>query len=154
MITPGVQATPGPGFVASVRLATGIHRTESYSVAQLLAYHVPPRLAHENVGRIKDNMRALADSLRLGHAEQRPPLIGRRIQLRGNLPWLDYGDEKWRLCIPAAPSWVELVTWGAPVRICVLLEPLAAGSGQAETDAHVRHCFTKRSLRWGTTYLA
>lgn len=152
MTVPSIAAPPGPGFVAGVRLATGIHQSETFAVAQLLAYHAPPRLAHETVKRIGEGMRAFADALRLGSAEHLPPMIGHRIRIRRGWPWLDYGDDTYRLCVPAAPSWVRLVAAGGPVRVCVLFDPLAAGAGQAEIDAHVRACFARRAMRWGTTY--
>ncbi|ADI05561.1 hypothetical protein SBI_02440 [Streptomyces bingchenggensis BCW-1] len=151
MTVPEVKA-PGPGFTAGIRLATGIHRTEAFTVAQLLAYNVPPRLAHESVERIGEGMRAFADALHLGPHDGPPPYISHRIRIRHGLPWLDYGDAPYRLCVPAAPSWVRLVAAGGPVRICVLFDPLAADAGQAETDTHVRACFTRGSMRWGTTY--
>jgi hypothetical protein len=152
MTVPEVNAPPGPGFVAGIRFATGMHRTYAFPVAQLLAYHVPPRLAHESAERIVEGMRAFADALRLGSHDGPPSNIGRRIRVRQGMPWLDYGDDEYRVCVPAARPWVHAVEAGGPVRILVLLEPLAAGAGQAETDAHVRACFERGAMRWGTTY--
>lgn len=152
MTMPNIKAPPGPGFVAGVRLATGMDHTPTYSVAQLLAYHVPPRLAHESVERIGEGMREFAASLHLGPHDAPPPYIGHRIRIRHGRPWLDYGDDEYRLCVPAAPSWVQLVAAGGPLRICVLFAPLAAGAGQEETAAHVRACFARGAMRWGTTY--
>lgn len=97
-------------------------------------------------------MRTLAESLALGPADQPPPMIGRRIKVRRGVAWLDYGDDRYVLALPSAPSWARLVVNGAPVRICVLFEPLAAGAGQAETDDHVRRCFERGSMRWGRAY--
>lgn len=155
MVTPPGSTTgtvPGPGFVAGIRLATGLHLADSFSVAQLLMYHVPPRLAHESVESIGTGMRAFADALYLGPHDEPAPYIGHRIRIRRGAPWLAYGDDTYRLCVPAAPSWVHLVAAGGPVRICVLFDPLAAEAGQEETDAHVRACFARGSMRWGTTY--
>ncbi|AGP56806.1 hypothetical protein [Streptomyces rapamycinicus] len=149
---PTSGTVPGPGFVAGIRLATALHLTEAFSIAQLLAYHVPPRLAHESVESIGAGMRAFADALYLGPHDATPPYIGHRIRIRRGAPWLAYGDDTCRLCVPAAPSWVRLVAAGGPIRICVLFDPLAAGAGQEETDAHVRASFARGSMRWGTTY--
>lgn len=146
------DAPPGPGFVAGIRLATGVHQTEAFNIAQLLAYHVAPRLAHENVKRIADGMRSFAAVLGLGPADVPPPMIGRRVRIRRGKPWLDYGDDTYQLYLPAAPSWVHLVAAGGPVRICVLFEPLTGGAGQTQTDAHIRRCFARGAMRWGTTY--
>ncbi|MFD5873698.1 hypothetical protein [Streptomyces sp. NPDC060322] len=152
MTTPDIMAPPGPGFVCGIHLATGIHTTEAYTLAQLLAYHVPPRLAHESAERIGEGMRSFADALRLGPSDEHPPHIGHRIRIRRGKPFLDYGDDTYRLCVPAASSWAHLVAAGKPVRILVLLDPLDAGATQAEIDAHVRGCFERGAMRWGTTY--
>ncbi|MFF1686095.1 hypothetical protein [Streptomyces sp. NPDC058254] len=152
MTAPTPTAPPGPGFVTGIRLATGVLRRGPYNVAQLLAFHVPPRLAHETTDHIADGMRRFADALRLGPADQEPPMIGHRIRIRSGRPWLDYGDDEYRLCVSAAPSWVRLVADGAPVRVCVMFDPLDAGLGQDATDAHVRACFASGAMRWGTTY--
>ncbi|MDQ0949349.1 hypothetical protein QFZ24_003272 [Streptomyces phaeochromogenes] len=152
MTVSDMQAPPGPGFVVGIRLATGIHTTETFTVAQLLAYHVPPRLAHESAERIGEGMQSFAAALRLGPPDRHPPMIGRRIRIRRGMPWLDYGDDTYRLSIPAEPSWVHLVAAGGPVRILVVFAPVAAGTGQAEMDAHVRACFLSGAMQWGTTY--
>ncbi len=152
MTTPATVAPPGPGFVAGIRLATGVLKTETFNLAQLLAYPVPPRLAQESVERIGEGMREFAASLRLGPHDAPPPYIGHRIRIRHGQPWLDYGDDEYRLCVPAAQSWVRLVAAGGPLRLCVLFDPLTAGAGQEETAAHVHTCFARGAMRWGTTY--
>ncbi|MCY0959586.1 hypothetical protein [Streptomyces sp. H27-H5] len=152
MTTPETMAPPGPGFVSGIHLATGIHRTGAFTLAQLIAYHVPPRLAHESAERIAEGMRSFADALRLGPSDAHPPHIGHRIRIRRGKPWLDYGDDTYRLCVPAAPSWARLVATGKPLRICVLLDPLDAGASQEEIGAHARGSFERSTMRWGTTY--
>ncbi|WP_105973372.1 hypothetical protein [Streptomyces geranii] len=54
--------------------------------------------------------------------------------------------------LPAARSWLDVVEAGGPVRVLVLFEPLTAGTGKADIDAHVRACFEPGTMRWGTTY--
>lgn len=151
MTTP-MQAPPGIGFVAGIRLATGVHRTDAFAVAQLLAYHVPPRLAHESTERIVEGMTAFAGALRLGPPTAHPPYCGNRIRIRRGLPWLDYGDDEYRLCLPADQTWLQLVAAGGPVRICVLFEPHESGFGQTAMAEHVRGCFARGTMRWGTVY--
>lgn len=155
MTTP-TTAPPGPGFVTGIRLATGVHHTSADSVAQLLAYHLPPRHAHETTEHIRDGMREFADALRLGPGDEHPPFIGHRIRIRRGRPWLDYSDDAYHLSVAAAPSWVQLAAAGGPVRVCVLLEPLdpALGRDQAAVAAHMRHCLAHDAVRWGTTYNA
>ncbi|KEF04730.1 MULTISPECIES: hypothetical protein [Streptomyces] len=152
MIRPDTTTPPGPGFVAGVRLATGLHHAPTHSVAQLLVSHVPPRLTHESDEHIRSGMESLAVSLRLGPVTEHPPMIGHRVRVRRGLPWLDYGDDSYRLCVPAAPSWVRMVATGTPVRILVMFEPLSAGADQNDMDAHVRSGYLRGSMRWGSTY--
>ncbi|MFJ6074634.1 hypothetical protein ACIQFU_28040 [Streptomyces sp. NPDC093065] len=147
-----ITTPPGPGFVCGIHLATGIHATEAFTVAQLLAYHSPPRLAHESAERISENMRTFAEALRLGPSAEHPPHIGHRIRVRRGMPFLDYGDNTYRLRVPAATSWTRLVAAGRPVRILVLFDPLDGGASQGEIAEHVRACFGRGTMRWGTTY--
>ncbi|MEF3118742.1 hypothetical protein [Streptomyces chrestomyceticus] len=154
MTTPGVTAPPGPGFVAGLRLATGLHHTPTHSVAQLLVSHLPPRLPHESDEHIRTGMEALAASLHLGPVTEDPPMIVHRVRIWRGLPWLDYGDASYRLCLPATPSWARMVVTGTPVRVLALFDPLPAGADQLETDVHVRRGYLRRSMRWGTTYHA
>ncbi|WP_449352567.1 hypothetical protein [Streptomyces shaanxiensis] len=154
MTTPDPQTStiPGPGFVAGITLATGLHRGYVLPVANLLAYHAPPRLEHETAEDIREGMQAFADGLLLGPCDGPPVHIGHRIRIRQGRPWLDYGDGERRLCLPAARSWVDVVEAGGPIRILVLFEPLAAGTGQGEIAKHVTACFEQGAARWGTTY--
>ncbi|UIX33529.1 hypothetical protein [Streptomyces sp. GQFP] len=152
MTTDGIAAPPGPGFVAGICLGTGVHRGYLFPVAQLLAYHAPPHLDHESVDSIREGMQAFAEGLRLGPHDGPPPRIGHRIRIRQGSPWLDYGDGAHRLQLPAARSWLDVVEAGGPVRILVVFEPLADGAGKTEIDAHVRECFERGAMRWGTTY--
>ncbi|MEU1020271.1 hypothetical protein [Streptomyces sp. NPDC005898] len=152
MTTPETIAPPGPGFIAGVRFATGLQRTEAFTVAQLLAYHVPPRLPHESVERIGEGMRALAGAMHLGPHDAHAPYIGHRIRIRAGAPWLDYGDDEYRVRVVASYDWVRLVAAGTPVRVYVLFDPLDAGADQAATAAHATDCYNRGAMRWGTTY--
>ncbi|MEV0559469.1 hypothetical protein AB0I27_39235 [Streptomyces sp. NPDC050597] len=152
MTVPEAKAPPGPGFVAGICLATGVHRSYVFPVAQLLAYHAPPSLDHESVDSIREGMQAFAEALYLGPHDGPPPTIGHRIRIRRGIPWLDYGDGEHRLGLPVARSWVDVVEAGGPVRILVLFDPLAADSGQAAVAEHVRECHEQGAMRWGTTY--
>jgi hypothetical protein len=150
--THGSTAPPGPGFVAGINLATGVHRAYAFPVANLLAYPAPPRLPQETVEGIREEMQAFAEGLQLGPADGIPVHIGHRVRIRQGRPWLDYGDGERRLCLPAARSWLDVVEAGGPIRILVLFEPLAAGAGQAAISDHVNACFEQGAARWGTTY--
>ncbi|WP_406125021.1 hypothetical protein OHQ89_23925 [Streptomyces canus] len=152
MTVPETKTPPGPGFVAGICLGTGVYRGYVFPVAQLLAYHAPPHLDHESVDSIREGMQAFAEALHLGPHDGPPPPIGHRIRIRQGSPWLDYGDGAHRMQLPAARSWLDIVEAGGPVRVLVLFEPLAAGTRQAEIDAHVRACFERGAMRWGTTY--
>ncbi|MEV6074335.1 hypothetical protein AB0L80_04350 [Streptomyces sp. NPDC052069] len=152
MTTPETVAPPGPGFVAGVRFATGVRRIEAFTVAQLLAYHVPPRLPHESVERIGDGMQALAGAMNLGAHDAPAPYVGHRIRIRNGFPWLDYGDDTYKVRVTASAEWVRLVAAGTPVRVYVLFDPLAAGAGQEATAEHAADCFNRGAMRWGTAY--
>lgn len=152
MTVPEAKAPPSAGFVAGICLATGVHRSYMFPVAQLLAYHAPPRVDNESVDSIRECMQAFAEALYLGPHDGPPAHIGHRIRIRQGTPWLDYGDGEKRLALPAARSWVDIVEAGGPVRILVLFDPLAAGSGQAATAEHVRECHARGAMRWGTTH--
>ncbi|MFH9430223.1 hypothetical protein ACH4JZ_18270 [Streptomyces sp. NPDC017615] len=152
MTSPQTEAPPGPGFVSGIRLATGVHRNYAFPVAQLLAYHAPPRLAHETVERTRQGMAEFAAALRLGPPDGAPLSIGHRIRMRNGRPWLDYGDDDYRLAIPASRAWSQVVEAGGPVRVLVLFDPLTAGATQVEIGAHVQACYDRGAMRWGTTY--
>lgn len=152
MTVPEAKAPPGPGFVAGMRLATGVHQQFLFPVAQLLAYHAPPRLDNESVNNISEGMRAFAEALYLGPHDGHPPHIGHRIRIRRGTPWLDYGDGERRLALPATRSWVNVVEAGGPVRILVLFDPLVADADEAAVTEHVRECHARGAMRWGTTY--
>ncbi|MBK3576110.1 hypothetical protein JHN63_20265 [Streptomyces sp. MBT65] len=149
---PEAKAPPGPGFVAGIHLATGVHQDYLFPVAQLLAYHALPRLDNESADSIREGMQAFAEALHLGPYDGPPPPIGHRIRIRRGVPWLDYGDGERRLGLPAARSWLDVVEAGGPVRILVLFDPLAAGADQAAVTEHVRECHERGAMRWGTTY--
>ncbi|MFI1191526.1 hypothetical protein [Streptomyces californicus] len=152
MTTTQITAPPGPGFIAGVRFATGLRRTDAFTVAQLLAYHVPPRLPHESVERIGEGMRALAGAMNLGAHDAHAPYVGHRIRIRAGAPWLDYGDDTYRVRVVASAEWVRLVAAGTPVRLYVLFDPLASGASQEETAEHAADCFRRGAMRWGTAY--
>ncbi|WP_234043367.1 hypothetical protein [Streptomyces marianii] len=145
------DSPPGPGFVAGIRLATGIHQTDAFTVANLLAFHAPPRLAHETDESIREGMQAFAAAMDLGPHDEHPPYIGHRIRIRQGMPWLNYADE-YSLCVPAARSWLDVADNGGPIRVLVLFNPLAPGGDQQRTAEHVRDCYERGAMRWGTTY--
>jgi hypothetical protein len=140
------------GSVAGVRLATGIHQTDAFAVANLLVVHWPPRLAHETDESIREGMRSFAAAMHLGPHDNEPPYIGHRIRIRRGMPWLDYGDDEYRLRVPAAQSWVDVAAHGGPIRVLVLFDPLAPGANQHQTTEHLRDCSQRGAMRWGTTY--
>lgn len=152
MTVPDVESPPGAGFVAGIRLATGVHRAYAFPVAQLIATHAPPRLEHETVEGIRDGMQLFAAALDLGPHNGPPVPIGHRIRIRRGTAWLHYGADEWRLGVPAPRSWLDAVEAGAPVRVLVTFDPLAAGADQEEMAEHVRACYVRGALRWGTTY--
>lgn len=150
--TPEVNEAPGPQFISGVRFATGIRDMDGIQVAQLLMYHVPPRLAHESVERINAGMDRLAGAMNLGPHDARAPYIGHRIRMRAGLPWLDYGHDTYRVRLPASFDWIRLVRTGTPVRVYVLFDPLDTGADQAALGEHAADCFNRGAMRWGTTY--
>ncbi|MFJ8146993.1 hypothetical protein ACIQ6R_18225 [Streptomyces sp. NPDC096048] len=147
-----VQTVPGPTFAAGIQLATGVHRGDGFAVAQVLAYHVPPSLAGQTVGDISRGMEAIARAMHLGPCETHPPYIGHRIRMRSGTPFLDYGRDDYLLALPVGEEWRTLVEAGGPVRILVMLDPRPAGLRQPDLSEFVRDAFTRRAMRWGTTY--
>ncbi|WP_246203672.1 hypothetical protein [Streptomyces tailanensis] len=112
MTIPITKAPPSAGFVAGIRLATGVHQANASTVANLLAFHSPPRLVHETDESIREGMRSFAASMHLGPHDDEPPYIGHRIQIRRGMPWLDYGDDEYRLRVPAERSWLDVAANG------------------------------------------
>ncbi|MGW0820206.1 hypothetical protein [Streptomyces sp. NPDC002845] len=145
-------APPGVGFVAGIRLATGIHQTDAFTMANLLAFHSPPRLAHETDESIREGMRSFASAMRLGPHDNEPPYIGHRVRVQRGTPWLNYGDDEYRLRVPAARSWLDVAANGGPIRVLVLFEPLTPGANQHQTAEHLRNCYQHGAMRWGTTH--
>jgi hypothetical protein len=108
---------PGPGFIASVAAATGIHHTDEYDVAQLFITHPGPRRANETTESVKDGMRRLAAALHLGPGNQEPPVIGARLMVRRSLAALDYGHDQYVMTIPGpSQDWLALVGTGGERR--------------------------------------
>ncbi|MGW2130472.1 hypothetical protein [Streptomyces coelicoflavus] len=151
-MTEQTVTAPGPIFAAGIQLATGVHRTDDFAVAQVLAYHVPSTFVGQTDDHVRGGMRAMAASLGLGPCDTSPPYIGHRLRMRRGTPFLDYGRDDYLLALPAGEEWRTVVEWGGPVRILVLFEPLSAGASRDTYDAHVRWCFEHDAMRWGTTY--
>ncbi|MFF8095670.1 hypothetical protein [Streptomyces sp. NPDC016675] len=147
-----LKTVPGPTFAAGIQLATGVHRGDGFAVAQVLAYHVPPMYAAESHESVRDGMRAIAASLRLGPCETHPPYIGHRVRIRSGTPFLDYGRDDYLMALPVGEEWRKVVEAGGPVRILLMLDPRPAGLRQPELSEFVRDAFTRRAMRWGTTY--
>ncbi|MFF4523466.1 hypothetical protein [Streptomyces bluensis] len=153
MTTPRLSTLPGPTFRAGIQVATGVHRNDTYTVAQVLTYHVPPTPG-QSEREISDGMQAIAASLRLGAHDEAPPFIGHgRIQLAGITPHLNYGRDDSRIALPVGEDWRTVAQSGAAVRVIVLFDPLWPGGGQNALAAHVDACYDRGTLRWGTTFL-
>jgi hypothetical protein len=153
MTSPSLDSPPGPGFVATVAAATGIHRRGNLAVAQLLITHPGPRRTGETTETVEDGMRQLATALRLGPGDQDPPVIGAQLMISRGRVALDYGHDQYVMTIPQpSQDWLTLVTVGAACRICLVVAPLALAAGQAETDAHIRASLARGQLLWGTTF--
>ncbi|MFI2037623.1 hypothetical protein ACH470_23690 [Streptomyces bottropensis] len=153
MTPPRLDVPPGPGFVATVAAATGIHRRENLAVAQLLITHPGPRRHGETVETVEDGMRRLATALRLGPGDQSPPVIGAQLMTSRGFVALDYGHDEYVMTIPQpSQDWLALVAVGAACRICLVVAPLALAADQAETDAHIRASLARGQLMWGTTF--
>lgn len=153
MTSPSLDVPPGPGFVATVAAATGIHRTNAFKVAQLFITHPGPRRPNETTETVRDGMRRLATALRLGPGDQEPPVIGAQLVIRREVVALDYGHDQYMMTIPPpSEDWIALVGHGAPCRICLVIAPLALAAGKEESDAHVRASLARGELMWGTTF--
>ncbi|WP_405955776.1 hypothetical protein [Streptomyces phaeochromogenes] len=153
MTSPSLDRPPGPGFVATLAAATGIHRRENFAVTQLLITHPGPRRQGETTETVEGGMRQLATALRLGPGDQDPPVIGAQLMISQGRVALDYGHDEYVMTIPQpSQDWLALVTAGAACRICLVVAPLALAADQAETDAHIRASLTRGQLRWGTTF--
>ncbi|KUN96210.1 hypothetical protein [Streptomyces caeruleatus] len=152
MTTP-LDVPPGPGFVATVAAATGIHRTEAGDIAQLLITHPGPRRPNETPESVECGMRRLATALHLGPGDEQPPVIGAQIMIRRGFAALDYGHDQYVMTIPSpSQDWLALLDVGAVCRVCLVIAPLALAADQAETDAHIRESLARGLLMWGTTY--
>ncbi|WND36906.1 hypothetical protein RI578_22630 [Streptomyces sp. BB1-1-1] len=147
-----VGTLPGPTFAAGIQLATGVHRTDVFAVAQVLAFHVPPP-RQEQTPEIAAGMRAIAASLGLGAHDGTPPYIGRPITLRRGTPVLDYGHPDARLWLPVGDEWRKVAENGGPVRILILFDPLWPTNRQGALAEHVHACYDRGAMQWGTTYL-
>lgn len=144
---------PGPGFVASVAAATGIHHGEAGDLAQLLITHPGPRRTNETPETVEHGMRRLAAALRLGPGDKRPPVIGARIAIHRGRAALDYGHDQYVMTIPPpSRDWLVLLGAGAPCRVCPVVPPLPLGTDQAGTDAHLRESLAAGLVAWRTTY--
>ncbi|MFE0132814.1 hypothetical protein ACFWY6_14785 [Streptomyces sp. NPDC059037] len=153
MTMPGLDIPPGPGFVSSVAAATGIHHTPAYDIAQLLITHPGPRRTNETTETVEDGMRRLAISLHLGPGAQTPPVIGPRILMWREAIALDYGHDQYVMTIPSpSQEWVQVIGNGALCRVCLVLTPIAITADQEATDKHLRECFSRGAVLWGTTY--
>ncbi|MFE4333968.1 hypothetical protein ACFRQM_32500 [Streptomyces sp. NPDC056831] len=153
MTVPSLDVPPGPGFVATVAAATGIHRADGYDLAQLLITHPGPRRMNETTETVMDGMRRLATALHLGPGEQDPPVIGAQLMIRRGYAALDYGHDQYVMTIPTpSQDWLALVGHGALCRICLVIAPLALAPDQAETDAHLRASLARGEVMWGTTF--
>ncbi|OPF79955.1 hypothetical protein VT50_0214595 [Streptomyces antioxidans] len=150
---PHLDVPPGPGFVATVAAATGIHRADGFALAQLLITHPGPRRQNESAETVEDGMRRLATSLHLGPGDKEPPVIGARLTIRRGCAALDYGHDKYVMTIPPpSRDWLALVAHGALCRVCLVTAPLALAADQAETDAHVRASLAHGQVMWGSTF--
>jgi hypothetical protein len=148
-----LDVPPGPGFVASVAAATGIHQADGIDLAQLLVTHPGPRRVNETAETVEHGMRRLATALHLGPGDQPPPVIGPRLMIRRGFAALDYSHDEYVMTIPSpSQDWLQLVENGALCRICLVVAPLALSADQAETDAHLRDSFARGEVVWGTTY--
>ncbi|MEU8805072.1 hypothetical protein [Streptomyces anthocyanicus] len=150
--TQTAAAAPGPTFAAGIQLATGVYRGDGFAVAQVLAYHVTPHYIGETDGSVRIGMQAIATAMRLGPCDTSPPNLGRRVEMRSGTPFLDYGRDDYRLALPVGEEWRKLVEDGGPVRILLMFDPRPAGLQQPELGEFVRDAFTRRAMRWGTTY--
>jgi hypothetical protein len=145
-----LDVPPGPGFVATVAAATGIHRTPEGDLAQLLITHPGPRRPAETTETVEYGMRRLATALHLGPGHQEPPVIGPQIVIRMGRVALDYGHDQYVMTIPPpSQDWLALVAHGALVRVCLVTAPIALGADQAE---HLRASLATGQVLWGTTY--
>lgn len=142
---------PGASFASGIQIATGVHREPTFTVAQILAVHVPPRFQGETVESIRNGMRLMAESLGLGEPYKHAPRIAPCIDLRRTTPFLTYDGGA--LALPIGPEWKAVAERGAPIRILFLFEPLGAFGLKEAIDGHVRDCFASGAMRWGTTYL-
>jgi hypothetical protein len=150
---PSTDIPPGPGFVAGIAAATGIHQTPEYEIAQLLITHPGPRRANETTKNVEHGMRRLATALHLGPGAGSPPVIGPRIIMRRGVTALDYGHDQYVMTIPSpTQDWVALVGSGALCRVCLVFAPLSLTADQAEADAHIRDSLACGAVMWGTTY--
>ncbi|MGJ5898177.1 hypothetical protein DF268_12865 [Streptomyces sp. V2] len=148
-----LDVPPGPGFIASVAVASAIHHAEGYDVAQLLITHPGPRRPNETPETVEDGMRRLAESLHLGPGDQPPPFIGARITMRRRLVTLDYGHEQYVMTLPApSEDWLALVERGELCRVALVAAPLTLDADQAKHDAHVTESLARGLVMWGTTH--
>ncbi|MFC8199957.1 hypothetical protein ACFUTV_31875 [Streptomyces sp. NPDC057298] len=153
MTSPSLDIPPGPGFVATVTAATGIHRTDAYDVAQLFITHPGPRRPNETTKTVRDGMRRLATALHLAAGDQEPPVIGAQLMIRREFAALDYGHDQYVMTIPSpSQDWIALVGNGALCRICLVIAPLALTAGKEEIYAHLRASLARGELMWGTTF--
>ncbi|QNP69174.1 hypothetical protein IAG44_06765 [Streptomyces roseirectus] len=148
-----LDVPPGPGFIASVTVASAIHHAEGYDVAQLLITHPGPRRPNETLETVEDGMRRLAASLHLGPADQPPPTIGKRIMIRRMLVTLDYGHDRYVMTLPTpSRDWLTLVERGELCRVSLVIAPLELGVDQAQHNAHLAESLARGLAMWGTTH--
>ncbi|WP_079150451.1 hypothetical protein [Streptomyces hygroscopicus] len=153
MTSSSLDVPPGPGFVATVAAATGIHRRGDLAVAQLLITHPGPRRQGETAETVENGMRQLATALRLGPGHQDPPVIGAQLMTSRGHVALDYSHEQYVMTIPQpSQDWLALVAVGAACRVCLMISPLPLAADQAATDAHLRASLARGQLMWGTTF--
>ncbi|MFD5231035.1 hypothetical protein ACFWJ5_21345 [Streptomyces qaidamensis] len=154
MTLPSLDVPPGPGFVATVTAATGIHRDGAKATAQLLITHPGPRRQNETLETVTEGMQRLATALHLGPGDQSPPTIGRQLMLSRGRVALDYGHDQYVMTVPQpSQDWLALVSVGAGCRVYLTFGPLALGADKAETLRHIADSLEHGQLMWGTTFL-
>ncbi|MFK0108501.1 hypothetical protein [Streptomyces sp. NPDC091217] len=154
MTAPPLDIPPGPGFVATVTAATGIHHNGTKTTAQLLITHPGPRRQNETPETVMGGMQRLATALHLGPGDQPAPPIGRQLMLSRRRVALDYGHDQYVMTVPQpSQDWLALVSVGAGCRLYLTLAPLALGADRAETMQHLTESLERGQLMWGTTFL-
>ncbi|MFF4118951.1 hypothetical protein ACFY0P_36660 [Streptomyces sp. NPDC001714] len=154
MTAPPLDIPPGPGFVATVTAATGIHRNGTKATAQLLITHPGPSRRNESLETVLDGMHRLATALHLGPGDQPAPSVGRQLMLSRGRVALDYGHDQYVMTVPQpSPDWLALVSAGAGCRLYLTLGPLSLGADRAETMQHLTDSLEHGQLMWGTTFL-